>query len=283
MKINILFIFVFAISSISYSSCKNKENEYKLNSNILESEINTNDTTLQSENNEDSKYSGSYKGIYFEEDDGATIKMDIYPIILINDTCKYFYFGEILISDFSIEENVISFNQMGDYSITIFIGEGRIEDDGIWGNVHYKTINNIEKTAEGMIQKISDITDIDIATINDAILNGNKFKEFWSQFIQALSIDDVNQIAEYVNYPFIDNYSTVYKKNNLGAKNNSEFENNYNKIFTSDIKKSLLTVTTGNFHNTDIYILEINNPTIGFIFEKQNGNWKLTQINAGGG
>jgi len=43
----------------------------------------------QTEDIYNSDYSGSYKGIYFEEDDGATIKMDIYPIILINDTCEY--------------------------------------------------------------------------------------------------------------------------------------------------------------------------------------------------
>lgn len=181
MKINILFIFVFAISSISYSSCKNKENEYKLNSNKLESEINTNDTTLQSENNENSKYSGLYKGIYFEEDDGATIKMDIYPIILINDTCQYLYFGEVLISDFSIEGNVISFNKIDDYSNTIFIGEAIIkEEDEDYGTVIYKTSDNQEKNADGLIQKISNITEIDIATINNAILNENKQKEFLS-------------------------------------------------------------------------------------------------------
>ncbi|MBK8383783.1 MAG: hypothetical protein IPL16_18215 [Ignavibacteria bacterium] len=280
MKINILFIFIFAISSISYSSCKNKENDSKLISNELASEINANDTTLQTEKNENSKHSGSYKGIYFEEDDGATIKMDIYPIILINDTCKYLYYGEVLISDFSIEENLISFNQMG----TIFIGEAIIEEeDEDYGTVIYKTSDNEEKRADGMIQKISDITEINIDTINNVILNENNLKQFWSQFIQALSIDDINQIAEYVSYPFEDKFSVVYKKTNLGAKNKTEFKNNYNKIFTSDIKESLLAVTTGYFHNTDIYILEFINPTIAFIFKKQNGNWKLTQINAGGG
>jgi len=67
------------------------------------------------------------------------------------------------------------------------------------------------------------------------------------------------------------------------VKNNYEFGYKYNKFFISVIIKFLNADTIGNFHNTDIYILEFNNPTIGFIFEKQNGNWKLTQINAGGG
>jgi len=100
----------------------------------------------QSEGTLTPDYSGLYKGIYFEEDDGATIKMDICPIILINDTCKYFYFGEILISDFSIEENVISFNKFGDYSNTIYIGEAIIkEEDENYGTVIYKTSDNQEK------------------------------------------------------------------------------------------------------------------------------------------
>ena len=166
----------------------------------------------QTEDIYNSDYSGSYKGIYFEEDDGATIKMDIYPIILINDTCEYLYFGEVLTSDFSIEENLISFGQMG----TIFIGEAIIEEEEEdFGTVIYNTSDNEEKRADGMIQKISDITEINIATINNAILNENKLKEFWSQFIQALSIDDINQIAEYVSYPFEDKFSVVYKKTNL--------------------------------------------------------------------
>ncbi|MBK7157090.1 MAG: hypothetical protein IPH77_00660 [Ignavibacteria bacterium] len=167
---------------------------------------------------------------------------------------------------------------------TIFIGEAIIEEeDEDYGTVIYKTSDNEEKRADGMIQKISDITEINIDTINNVILNENNLKQFWSQFIQALSIDDINQIAEYVSYPFEDKFSLVYKKTNLGAKNKAEFKNNYNKIFTSDIKESLFAVTTGYFHNTDIYILEFINPTIAFIFKKQNGNWKLTQINAGGG
>ena len=129
----------------------------------------------QIESSMDSDYSGSYKGIYFEEDDGATIKMDIYPIILINDTCQYLYFGEVLTSDFSIEGNVISFNKFGDYSNTIFIGEAIVEEeDEDYGTVIYKTIDNEEKRADGLIQKISDITEINIATINNAILNQNK-------------------------------------------------------------------------------------------------------------
>ena len=43
-----------------------------------------------------------------------------------------------------------------------------------YGTVIYKTSDNQEKNADGLIQKISDIKEIDIATINNAILNENK-------------------------------------------------------------------------------------------------------------
>lgn len=98
-----------------------------------------------------------------------------------------------------------------------------------------------------------------------------------------LSLNDIFQLTEYVGYYFYDLFSAVYKKSTLGANNKSEFKQNYYEFFNTDIKEPLLVFTTGNFHNTDIYILEFINPTLAFIFEKQNGNWKLTQINAGGG
>jgi len=173
--------------------------------------MNFNDSSFQTGNRENTKYSGSYKGIFFFEDDGANEMKEVFPIILINDTCSYLYFEEVLFQNFSIEENLVSFNKIGDYFNTMYIGEGRIEDDGIYGKVVFKKSDNIEKSAEGMIQKVSEISENDIAIINNAIIKENEFEEFWSKFNEALRNNDVVQLCNYVNFPFNDRYGSHWK------------------------------------------------------------------------
>lgn len=124
----LLIVFVFAVSSFNYSSCRNKEIDVNLISDNQGLNVNFNDSSFQTGNRDDANYSGSYKGIYFFEDDGATERKEIFPIIMINDTCSYFYFEKVLITNFSIEENLISFNKIGDYNdgcggCYIFYGE----------------------------------------------------------------------------------------------------------------------------------------------------------------
>ena len=52
-----------------------------------------------------------YKGIYFYPtgEAGGTDLENIFPILLINDTCSYLYFGNALIYDINIVDNVIEF------------------------------------------------------------------------------------------------------------------------------------------------------------------------------
>ena len=87
----LIFIFLFPVSCFSYLSCNIKENDLENNEGKQVSLTHNSDSSSHSSNNENSKYTGLYKGIYFYPtgEAGGTDLENIFPILLINDTCSY--------------------------------------------------------------------------------------------------------------------------------------------------------------------------------------------------
>lgn len=222
-------------------------------------------------------YTGKYEGIFFFEDDGATEMSNINILILINDTAKYLIFSDVLINDFSITNNIIILRES-----KIYIGKGFIEDDGVFGQVRIENPNSEIEYAEGMIEKVSELSENDLYFINKAIEEEKSFYSFWRKFNDALGNDDVDLICEYVKFPFTDHMGNFYPElyTPLNAKNKSEFKKIYNKIFTSEIKdyfnknvpiKSPYLFYTGQY----IIIPDVSPYFRDFIFEKYGDEWKL--------
>lgn len=191
MKIRLIFIFLSAVSCFIYSSCKKKESEVKNNEGKQVSKTQNSNSSLQSGNIDNSKYSGLYQGVYFYIAEATTTRLEnIYPVLLINDTCSVLYFGKTLIKDFKIVNNVIkypnySFVGGGDTN-KIYIDTSEIKIPYNDYEIKYNMSSDSEKyeSADGKIYKISEISDRDLFILNEAIKeNNNFFKYFWGDFI----------------------------------------------------------------------------------------------------
>ncbi|HEY5536712.1 MAG TPA: hypothetical protein VIL99_17490 [Ignavibacteria bacterium] len=248
-----------SIINVTY---KNNEKDENLNKSLDKS---VNDTN-----------SGLYRGIYFFEDDGAYEKMDIDPIILVNDTCSYLLFCGVLVKDFSIKNDLISFGN-AEYPDLIYIGEGTIEDDGEYGEIIIKPGH----TANGMVKKVSGITNVEMDKLNNAIKQEQEFMSFWKIFIEAINTDNVELITEYVNFPFEDRYGRVSPNKTFprtyDAKNKNEFIKNYSYMFRNDVKNFLKAEFPQKLYNEEVYSLDVTDFRI-LNFEKINEKWKFTHF-----
>ncbi|MBK9403730.1 MAG: hypothetical protein WBQ38_11230 [Ignavibacteria bacterium] len=261
-------------------SCNIKENDLENNEGKQVSLTHNSDSSSHSSNNENSKYTGLYKGIYFYPtgEAGGTDLENIFPILLINDTCSYLYFGNALIYDINIVDNVIEFPDDYYFNGTkeIYIDTSEVEIPFNEYNIKY----------DGKIYKISDLSDRDFFILNEAIEENNYFfKYFWRNFIEALRTDNVDWICDHIHFPFVDNYGEIYpvfsEKSSLSADNKAEFVKVYPKIFTNEVKLFLYNNLPRKRLGSDVYNINVHSANSffrKFLFEKFANEWWIRDL-----
>lgn len=239
-------------------------------------------------NNMNTNYSGLYRGIqYFSGESDNKFLKEIYPIILDNDTAHYLYYEDVLIRDFKFENNLLSFYE-DSYNdkkqISLYIGSASIDYSS--NEFFYKTITNVETSANGNIQKITDISSNDLEELNEAIIKQKEFDNFWINFVNSLRYEDIEKLCDLVNFPFKDEYGQVYSKFSdeilLDAVDRIQFKKIYKQIFTDQIKHHFSFFTPvkwfGSGNESGVYSITPDPNSREFVFKKFNGKWKLSHF-----
>lgn len=122
------------------------------------------------------------------------------------------------------------------------------------------------------------------------------FNAFWTDFKKAVNSGDKEAILKMTNIPFIDKIEDAYNKSTtLTSKNGQIFLSNYDKIFTSNVKKAINKnayrgyeyddFIGGDVINKGEYLLNVENDinisnreTCDLVFVKVNGLLKLAYI-----
>lgn len=169
---------------------------------------------------------------------------------------------------------MISFGNK-EYPNSIYVGEGRIEDDGVTGEVILKTGQSVN----GMVRKVSGITDSEMNILFDALKQEQEFFAFWSKFNGALDNDNAELLAQYLNYPFEDFYGKSYPNKEspytYDAKDRNDFIKNYSKMFKDHVKYSLKKDIPHKQYNEETYYMFVEDFR-PLRFDKIRGSWKLT-------
>ncbi|MFZ4797699.1 MAG: hypothetical protein ACOYMA_09410 [Bacteroidia bacterium] len=158
-----------------------------------------------------------------------------------------------------------------------------------------KELNGVSKSATISVNKEKpEQTNLSSSGYNYA--GHSNFKTFWKDFKNAVNSGDKEAVLKMTKIPFIDKIEDAYNKStSLTSKSGQKLLSNYDKIFTSSVKKAIdknayrgyeyNDFIGGDVINKGEYLLNVENnvsisnrETCDLVFVKVNGVFKLAYI-----